>query len=107
MISEHPLYLSIQDMCMEIKMESFVVMSAAEGKISAWNNEKRNLILTLTWIGFIVNIHTYSLKTTRKKMSKRYHSEPSKTEYQHTAFWNVIFKYAITMMLHSLNTVHQ
>lgn len=49
MISEHPLYLSIQDMCMEIKMESFVVMSAAEGKISAWNNEKRNLI-DLNWL---------------------------------------------------------
>lgn len=34
MISEHPLYIIIQDICMEIKMESFVVMSAAEGKIS-------------------------------------------------------------------------
>lgn len=40
MISEHPLYIIIQDICMEIKMESFVVMSAAEGKISTWNNEK-------------------------------------------------------------------
>lgn len=52
MISEHPLYLSIQDMCMEIKMESFVVMSAAEGKISAWNNEKKksHLDIDLNWL---------------------------------------------------------
>lgn len=34
MISEHPLYLSIRDICMEIKLDSLVMMSAAEVKIS-------------------------------------------------------------------------
>lgn len=94
MISEHPVYLIIQDICMEIKMESLVVMSAAEVKISTWNNEKKK-----SWL-YCKHPYIFT-KNHQEKMSKRYHSEPSK------AFWNVIFKYAITMMLHSLNTVHQ